>query len=380
MDEVIDTIRRSRTAETAHDNLRKHFKLSNEQAQAILQMQLRRLAGLERKKIEDEYKEKVDLIKMLSALLASPKMMRVEVARELKTIREKYADPRRTVVVSSAAGDVREMDFLGPNENTTVSVTESGLISRTFGEGAPRITEEQSDPPLAVLGSNTTHTLYLLTAEGQAATIPTNVLPQAENMEQGVAYRTLCPLTSEEQVTAVLSLSPGLEEGYLAAITALGEVKRLRLEDLPGMSAHPFKFMDIEPGDRLIWVGYVSDVDEVILATFQGQAIRFPVGDVRPTGLGAGGMRAIKLTGEQDRVVGAGIADDQGRRLGVYGYRRRQDHARCRIPGSGTRRARGDHHEAAQRRRRTGGGDGWASRGSDRGGYRSGQIRVDDHR
>jgi DNA gyrase subunit A len=311
MDEVIDTVRRSRTVETAHDNLRKRFKLSDEQAQAILQMQLRRLAALERRKIEDEYKEKIDLIKMLSALLASPKMMRMEVARELTAIREKYADPRRTVVVMGAAGDVREADFIGPNENTWSTLTESGSLSRTFGDNAPRITTEVKDPPVAMLGSNTTHTLYLFTAEGQAATIPTNVLPQSDDPEQGVAYTTLCPLTAEERITSVLSLPPTLEEGYLAAITELGEVKRLRMEDLPGMSARPFKFMDIEPGDRLIWVNFVTDETELILATFQGQAIRFPVDDVRPTGLGAGGMRAVKLQGQRDRVVGVGIADER---------------------------------------------------------------------
>jgi DNA gyrase subunit A len=311
MDEVIDTIRRSRTAETAHDNLRKRFKFSNEQAHAILQMQLRRLAALERRKIDEEYKEKTDLIKMLSALLASPKMMRMEVARELSAIREKYADPRRTVVVMEAAGDVREADFLGPNEDVWITLTEGGAISRTFDDSAPRVTTEVKDPPFALMGSNTTHTLYLFTGDGQAATIPVNVLPQSEDLEQGVTYTTLCPLTAEEQVTRVLSLPPSLDEGYLAAITELGEVKRLRMEDLPGMSAHPFKFMDVEAGDRLIWVNLVTDETELVLATLQGQAIRFPVGDVRPTGLGAGGMRAVKLQGQKDRVVGVGIADER---------------------------------------------------------------------
>jgi DNA gyrase subunit A len=311
LDDVIDTIRRSRTVETAHENLRKRFKFTDEQAQAILQMQLRRLAALERRKIEDEYKEKLDLIKLLSALLASPKMMRMEVARELAAIREKYADPRRTVVISDAARDVRESDFLGPNEDIWVTLTEGGVLSRTFSDNAPRVTTEVKDAPAAMLASNTTHTLYLFTEQGMAATVPTNVLPPSEDPEQGTAYKTLCPLTAEERITSVLSLPPSLETGYLAAITELGEVKRLRMEDLPGMSARPFKFMDIESGDRLIWVNFVTDASELILVTYQGQAIRFSVDDVRPTGLGAGGMRAIKLQGQRDRVVGAGIADEQ---------------------------------------------------------------------
>ncbi len=313
LDEVIETIRRSRTVESAHGNLRKRFKLSDEQATAILQMQLRRLAALERRKLEDEYKEKLQLIKMLEALLASPKMMRVEVARELGAIREKYADPRRTVIYSGAVGDVKAGDFLGPDEDTWVTLTASGLLSRTFEDSAPRVTIEVKDPPHAVLASNSTHTLYLFTADGNCATAPVKLLQQSDDPEQGTHYGTLCALSNEDTITCALSLSPRVETGYLVAITALGEVKRLRLEDLPGMVAKPFKFMDIEKNDRLIWVGYVADGDQIVLVTAQGQAIRFEVEQVRPTGLGAGGMRAVKLSGRRDRVVGAGIADDRAR-------------------------------------------------------------------
>jgi DNA gyrase subunit A len=311
LDEVIDTIRRSRTVETAHENLRKRFKLSDAQAEAILQMQLRRLAALERRKLEDEYKEKRQLITMLEALLASPKMMRVEVARELTAIREKYADPRRTVIITGAAKAVEAADFLGASENTWATVTQGGLLSRTYQDSAPRTTTEVKDPPLAIVASNTTHALYLFTTNGMAATVPVTLLPQVDDAEQGAAYTTLCPLTTEDELGCVVSLPPSLDDGFLAAITDLGEVKRLRLEDLPGMSAKPFKFMDIEQGDRLIWVGYVEEESEILLATYQGQAIRFRVEDVRPTGLGAGGMRAVKLLGQRDHVVGAGIADER---------------------------------------------------------------------
>jgi DNA gyrase subunit A len=310
LDEVIDTIRRSRTVDTARTNLRKKFRLSEIQADAVLQMQLRRLAGLERRKLEDEYKEKRALITMLEALLASSRMMRVEVARELGQIREKFADPRRTVVFEGPAGDIKAGDFLGPNEDTWVTVTEAGLLSRTYDDAAPRVTTEAKDPPLAMVGSNTTHTLYLFTTEGMTATLPVKLLQQAEDFGQGTHYSSLCSLSPDEAIADILSLPPALDTGYLAAITELGEVKRLRLDDLPGMSAKPFKFMDIEKGDRLIWVGYVTDRDQIILATFQGQAIRFEVSKVRPTGLGAGGMRAVKLQGRRDRVVGVGLADE----------------------------------------------------------------------
>ncbi len=310
LDEVIDTIRRSRTPETAHDNLRKRFHLSDAQADAILAMQLRRLAALERRKLEDEYKEKIALIKMLEALLASPKMMRVEVARELNDIREKYSDPRRTIIYAGSAASVQAADFFGPSEGTWTTLTQSGALSRTYEDAAPHITLEVKDAPVVMLGGTTADTLYLFTANGMAGTVPVNMLPQAEDPQGGTAYPSLCPLTTEDVITTALSLSPGLDEGFLAALTEQGEVKRLKLDDLPGMSAKPFKFMDIEAGDRLIWVGLVGEDSEVLLATYLGQAIRFPVSDVRPTGLGAGGMRAVKLLGQRDRVVGAGIAAD----------------------------------------------------------------------
>ncbi len=150
------------------------------------------------------------------------------------------------------------------------------------------------------------------------ATVPVKLLPQSDNPEQGAAYTSLCALGEDDVLSCALSLPPGLEEGYLAAVTALGEIKRLRLEDLPGLMAKPFKFMDVEASDRLIWVGYVAESDQVILVTAQGQAIRFGVEQVRPTGLGAGGMRAVKLLGQRDRVVGVGVADERANVWGVY--------------------------------------------------------------
>ncbi len=312
LDEVIETIRRSRTAETAHNNLRRNFKLTDEQATAILQMQLRRLAALERRKIEDEHKEKLELIAMLTALLKNPKLMRTEVARELNEIRQKYNDPRRTVIIDAGVSDVKQDDFLGPNEDTWITLTERGVLSRTYADAPPRITGDLSDPPVAVLSSNTTHTLYLFTADGQASTAPAKLLPQSEDPQQGIAHTTVASLSEDADITAMLSIPPALRTGYLAAITRLGEVKRLRIDDLPGLTAHAFKFMDVEQGDRLIWVGHVNDDDELIVSTFEGQSIRFPVANVRPTGLGAGGMRAVKLKSKRDHVIGAGIADEDG--------------------------------------------------------------------
>jgi DNA gyrase subunit A len=232
------------------------------------------------------------------------------VARELSQVREKYADPRRTVIIGGPAGDIQAGEFLGPNEDTWVTLTASGILNRTFEDSVPRITTEIKDPPRAVLASNTTHTLYLFTDTGEVGTLPVKLLQQSEDPEQGALYTTLCPLGDQDRIMGAISLPPTLDEGYLVMVSELGEVKRLRLEDLPGLSAMPFTIMDVEKGDRLLWIGHVTDESEIIVMTFQGQAIRFKVSDVRPTGLSAGGMRAIKLLGQRDRVVGAGVADD----------------------------------------------------------------------
>ena len=154
-------------------------------------------------------------------------------------------------------------------------------------------------------------TLYLFTPDGLGATVPVKLLQQTEDPEQGLHFSTLTPFEQETPIAAAISIPPELETGYLISVTEQGEVKRLRLEDLPGLTANAFKFMDVEKGDRLIWLGYVEDDDEIVVVTLKGMAIRFSVNDVRPTGMGAGGMRAVKLQGKGDAVVGAAVVEDR---------------------------------------------------------------------
>jgi len=311
LDEVIATIRRSRTVETARANLRKRFKLSEIQAQAILDMQLRRLAALERKKIEDEHKEKIKLIKELEKLLASPKLMRETIIAELTELKERYGEPRRTVIMGSPASDVSTGDLMLPDENTWVSVTTDGLLSRSYEDEPQRITTSTKAAPCAMLESNTAHTLYLFTASGQAATIPVHQLPQAEDLSNGTAFSSLVALGAKDRIVSALSLPPTLEDGFLFLVATNGDVKRIRVEDLPGVSANAFKVFNVGKGARLGWVFHVQDEDQIILLTVQGQGIRFVVNKVRPTGLPSGGMRGIKLLGQKDAVIGAGMADDK---------------------------------------------------------------------
>ncbi len=311
LDEVIATIRKSRNAETARNNLIALLKITEIQAQAILDMQLRRLAALERKKIEDEYKEKVALIKYLEGLLTSPQQMREVISEEVRTIKSAYGDPRRTIIVDSTAGaSVTTESLMLPQEDTWVTLAVTDKIARSFEATPPKITGEIKEPPRFIVESDSTQIIYLFSTEGMCATIPVHQLPQVNEPIEGTSYHDLCGFKNGEQIAAVLSLPLSLSEGYLLFATSGGEVKRLRMEDLPGMMANTFKVMDVEKGDSLIAVLPTGGEHEIVLTTSKGQAIRFKESDVRATGIGAGGMRGVKLGANKDHVIGAGIADD----------------------------------------------------------------------
>jgi DNA gyrase subunit A len=309
LDEVIAIIRKSRTVETARENLRKTLHISEIQAQAILDMQLRRLAALERKKIEDEYDEKVKLINYLAGLLQSPQKMREVIAEELNMIKQAYGDRRRTIIADGTASTVATTsDLLMPAEDTWVTLTVEGKLGRSFENAPPKVTTEVKDPPRFVMASNSTHILYLFTADGQCATIPVHQVPQVHESSEGASFSDLCPLNSKTEIVSILSIPSSMEAGFLVLATQGAEVKRLRLEDMPGLSANAFGVMDVETDDKLGWVMLTDGASEVILVTAQGQAIRFDENEVRSTGLSAGGMRGVKLMGQRDRVIGAMLA------------------------------------------------------------------------
>ena len=311
LDEVIAIIRKSRNAETARENLRKALQITEVQAQAILDMQLRRLAALERKKIEDEHKEKVRLIKYLEGLLQSQQQMRQVIGEEIVTIKQAYADPRRTIIVEGSAKEAASSVFHVPQEETWVTLTVAGKLGRSLENSAPKVTGEIKEPPRFILETDASELLYLFTAKGACSTVPVHQLPQVAEPADGLAFNSLTGLTSADEVVAAITLPNGLETGFLFFATQAGEVKRLRVEDLPGMTANAFNVMNVEKDDRLGWVLLTNGDEEIVLVTADAQAIRFKETDVRPTGLSAGGMRGVKLMGQRDRVVGAGIAEDE---------------------------------------------------------------------
>ncbi len=302
LDAVIETIRHSRNAESARANLIRAFKLTELQAQAILDMQLRRLAALEQKNIRTEYEEKLKLIARLEQLLASPELMRRSVRDELSEIKKKYADLRRTQIVDQAdAEPVTAADLL-PDEQVWVVMGEQGTLSRTPTTELPQLAASADEPPKALLTANTQDILYLFVADGRAISLPVYQLPIARELGKGAHVADMTALTRRNHVATALVL-PASAEGYLFLTTVGGVVKRIRVEDLPGIVTEPFTVINVPEDDTLYAVAHTSGNDEVILVSRTGQAIRFLEEEVRPMGLAAGGMKGIRLGGADDGVV-----------------------------------------------------------------------------
>jgi DNA gyrase subunit A len=308
LDEVIAIIRRSRTADTARTNLMERFKFTEIQAQAILDMQLRRLAGLERKKLQDEYKEKLTLIKELQKLLARPELMREQIKTELLEMSRRFGDKRRTQIVKTAEGGVLTSTGLLPDEMAWIMISEQGTIGRAAGKIMPAISRKPPETPVALLAANTRDILYLISAGGRAVGLPVHRVPEADDVGHGVPWSDLTPLGREDRLAAALVLaSESDREGFLFLTTLGGVVKRVRLEDLPGVTAESFPVMNVAEDDALGWARITTGDDELLLVTSSGQAIRFSEDSVRPMGLPAAGVMGIKLDSETDGVVGMDI-------------------------------------------------------------------------
>ena len=308
LDEVIAIIRKSRTTETAQKNLIKSLKITEVQARAILDMQLRRLAALEARKIKEEYDEKIKLIKYLEGLLSSPQKMRSVIANELHDIKNAYGDTRRTLIIDDTASSASAEDLMLPEENTWITLTVNGNISRSFDDNPPKVTTSTKEPPRFAVHGSTNHILYFFTEKGECATVPVQQIPQAEEFEQGQPFHSFSPLTPDDRIVGLLSLPSSADTGYLFLTSESGQVKRLRMEDMPGMTMKVFTVMNVSKDDKLAFVFTTDGNREIVLTTNQAQSIRFKEDDVRPTGLPSGGVRGIKMTGQRARVIGSNIA------------------------------------------------------------------------
>jgi len=309
LDEIIKLIRNSADAEQAKTRLMKKYKLSEVQAQAILDMPLKRLAALERKKLEDEYKEVSALIKDLTALLKSPKKLRQEVEVELQAVKANYGDRRRTQIVSlkkgKAADDLLTITDVTPAETVWVGAMADGIIGRTHNDEMPRVSGRQA--PRWLLKANTHQTMYIAARDGRAAAVAVQAIPEVEKFSDGIPLSKLSPFNEDETIKAmfVVPTKNQLPETcYAMTVSRGGMVKKSDIQELPGPSAQLVTLVKVNEGDELGFAFLTQGTDEVLLATRQGMAIRFSEEDVRPMGLVAAGVNGIKLA-EEDCIVGA---------------------------------------------------------------------------
>ncbi|MFW5713222.1 MAG: DNA gyrase subunit A [Brevefilum sp.] len=318
LDDVIETIRRSQRVETARKNLMRKFNLDEVQAQAILDMPLRRLAALERKNIEDEYKEVSKRIKELKNLLRSPKKMRGVVIEELKSVRERYADPRRSQIIQMDEGEtaidlVTTADVM-PEEKVWVAVSADNHIARTNQNKSFR--QWGVNAPKMILRTTTHQTIYVVAENGQAAALSVHAIPIADEPQKGPLVSAIAPLDSDSPLKLLFSAPANTQEdnGYIVSVSRHGMVKRSLLSELPGPSANSFTLVKINGGDALCSVVFTTGEEDVLLITRDGMGIRFNEEDARPMGLMAAGVNGIKLRGD-DEVVGAGVASRRGELL-----------------------------------------------------------------
>ncbi|HEY3312766.1 MAG TPA: DNA topoisomerase (ATP-hydrolyzing) [Anaerolineales bacterium] len=316
LDEVIDLIKKSPDVESARERLMKRFKLTEIQANAILEMQLRRLAALERKKIETEYKEVVALIKSLETLLKSPKLMRELAASELLRVKQAYADKRRTHIINLKEGKQKKTVLtttqLLPDQVVWVGMSTDGLLSRSHDEKPPRLSG--SDAPRLLVRANSTDTLYLLSERGLAAAVAVHTLPEAEKLADGTPFNKVAPLKESDRPVAAFALpkrSALPAETCVLTVTHGGMLKKSLVGDLPGPSAQTFYICKVNDGDALGWAALTDGKKELLLATATGMAIRFSEEDVRPMGLVAAGVNGVKL-GVGDEVIGMEILPAEG--------------------------------------------------------------------
>ena len=325
IDAIISTIRKSPTKEDAHTALCQKFKLTEVQASAILEMKLQTLAGLERKKIEDELKEKKILIASLEDLLKSPKKILGIIKDELNGLKQKYDDGRRTKVVVSPVGEFKEEDLI-PEEECIITLTQGGYIKRMNpknyraqhrgGKGISGITTREEDLVKHLACVNSHDNLLFFTTNGRVFQTKAYEIPEASRVARGQAIVNFLELAPKEEVSALVALKENLknkkkgegvksasdEENFLVMMTKDGIIKKTVIEDFSNVRRSGLIAMKLDKDDQLRWVKASSGQDEVILVTAKGQSIRFKEKDARAMGRAASGVWGIRLK-KGDEVV-----------------------------------------------------------------------------
>ena len=333
IDEVIKVIRGSDTTEDAQTNLIKKFKFSEIQAKAILAMQLRTLAGLERKKIEDELAELMKLITGLEAILADEKKILKIIKDELLALKKQYGDERRTKVVPSELGKMSDEDLIA-DEQVAVTLTAANYIKRSSlleykrqgrgGKGRRGMATREEDVIEHVVNASTHDFLLFFTNKGRVFRMKTYEVPAVGLNAKGIALVNLLQLQPEETVSSVINVSKTHNAANLIMCTVRGVVKKTPFEQYQNVRTSGLIAINLDAGDELKWIRMTTGENEVVISTSQGQAIRFHEHDARPMGRVSRGVRGIRLR-PGDHVIGMDIVEEGSDIFVIskYGYGKR---------------------------------------------------------
>ncbi len=316
MDEVVAIIRGSADVETARTSLMEQLDLSQVQAQAILDMQLRRLAALERERLEKEHEDLVKTIAELEALLASPEKVLAEIKTETRKLKKDYGETRRTVIEEAEVEGITDEQFIA-NEDVVITISQRGYIKRvpiaTYrtqhrgGKGVRGMTTRDDDALMDLVVVDTHETLFFFTNRGRVYPLRAfQIAADTSRTTRGTPLVNLLPLSRGEQVQAMLPIKNPQDDYILMLATRMGEVKALRTGELSNIRPGGLIVMNLDQGDELVSVGQAHPEQDVVMVTERGQAIKFPVSGVTPRTRAAGGVRGIKLTGD-DKVVSMGV-------------------------------------------------------------------------
>lgn len=322
IDEVIKTIRES--YDDADKRLMDRFGLSEIQAAAILAMQLRRLQGLERDKIEDELRQLHELIRKLEAILADENEILRVVKEELVAMKEKYGDERRSKIINHELGKFSDEELI-PEEDAVVLLTTENYIKRTLasdyrkqnrgGKGKRGMTTKEEDIIAQIVPASTHDYLLFFTNKGRIFRLKAYEVPAAGLNAKGVAAVNLLQLQPEEKITAIIKHEKGSKDtGYLFMATKNGTVKKTPLEDYANIRTNGLIAIKLDDGDELRWIKKTNGENDVIISTSAGQAIRFNEKDARPMGRSARGVRGVRLR-PNDCVVGMDVVTSDGQTL-----------------------------------------------------------------
>lgn len=315
IDEVIATIKKSASQEEAKINLMKRFKLTEIQSLAILAMQLRTLAGLERQKIKDEYGELQKKIKWLESLIASKAKMLSVIKDELLEIKEKYGDERRTKIIKKDLGKFNEEDLI-PNEQIVLTITSGNYIKRVLssayrtqgrgGKGVLGMATKDEDAVDQMAEANNHDDVLFFTNQGRVFQTKAYEIPASSRIAKGQPIVNLLQLAPEENVTAFVTI-PDINDNYfLVMATRQGTVKKTPVKAFANIRKTGIIAIGLDPGDELGWVKVTEGRDEIVIVTELSQAIRFAEKEIRPMGRGARGVRGMKLR-KGDAVIGMDV-------------------------------------------------------------------------